>query len=133
MRWRTKGCGRRASVSTTVYWLEGSKIGIVIGFLSPLLAGSRDRFFRPWKFARGQINRPKSPPQSESTSLLNKLATPGSLRRCGLFAFASSGSTSWSDRGTGVDPTHPLTLALARTRTPTRTPNGRKRGCAPLL
>ena len=45
-------------------------------------------------------------------------------------------STSWSDRGTLVDPTHPLalTLTLTPTLTPTRTPNGpetgEKRGCA---
>ena len=46
--------------------------------------------------------------------------------------------TSWSDRGTGVDPTQPRTLALALTLTPTptQTPNGpemgEKRGCATL-
>ena len=37
-------------------------------------------------------------------------------------------STSWSDRGTGVDPTHPLTLALTLTLIPTRTQNGQENG-----
>ena len=38
-------------------------------------------------------------------------------------------STSWSDRGTGVDPTHPLALTLILTLTPTWARNA----AAPLL
>ena len=35
-------------------------------------------------------------------------------------------STSWSDEGTSVDPTQPLTLTLTPTQTPKRARNGRE-------